>query len=164
MALTIIIVETMIAFSIKYHIYLPVSIIFLVLLVYVFIKKNRKIFDNIKKRIGNSKRWPKKIKILNGIAWTCPFILIIVIPDLTNYLILSGIALGNITTYIFMNKYSNYNNQAQLILGLVSSLSIPVIFTIQINLLPNKHQLAILARIAIIIAFGISGIFALKKM
>ena len=47
-------------------------------------------------------------------------------PALYQYLILLGIGLGNLSTYLLMKKYNGVNNTEQMIVGLVSIAAIPV--------------------------------------
>jgi hypothetical protein len=51
-------------------------------------------------RMKTSINWPRGAKILNGVCWTGPFVAIAPFPSLYQYLILAGIGLGNLSTYL----------------------------------------------------------------
>ena len=74
----------------------------------------------LRSRMKKSISWPSKAKVLNGICWASPFAAIGIYPALYQYLILLGIGLGNLSTYLLMKKYNGVNNTEQMIVGLVS--------------------------------------------
>jgi hypothetical protein len=97
----------------------------------------KKIFPLIQNRMKNSTKWPIYVKSINGVCWAAPFIIIIILPFYTQYLILLGIGLGNLSTYIFLRKYNNQNNKEQLIVALVSLVALPISFEIGTSLFIN---------------------------
>ena len=116
----------------------------------------------IRSRMKNSVSWPGAIKAVNGSCWAAPFALIGVFPSLLQYLILFGIGLGNMSTYIFMKRFSGISNNEQLIVGAVSLASIPVAFVIDQTLFMDNQMVAVfLSRILIGLSYAFGGIFAL---
>ena len=85
----------------------------------------RKSLPAILSRMKTSTRWPTAAKMLNGICWAGPFVAIIAFPPFYQYLILAGIGLGNLSTYLMIKKYGNMDNPEQLIVALVSLAAIP---------------------------------------
>jgi hypothetical protein len=49
-----------------------------------------------------------------------PFATIAIFPYLLPYLVLIGIELGNVSTYLLLRTFNRISNQEQLIVGLVS--------------------------------------------
>jgi hypothetical protein len=116
------------------------------------------IFDRMKK----STSWPASAKALNGICWAGPFIAIGAFPSLYQYLILTGIGLGNLSTYFMIKKYSGTDNREQLIVAIISLAALPIAFMIDNMLFATRQDIALmLSRIFIGFAYGAGGAFAL---
>ena len=127
-------------------------------------RRFRSILPLIRQRMKKSTSWPISAKILNGICWSLPFVLIVVFPEFTQYLILLGIGLGNISTFVFLKKFSGMGNVEQLLVGMISIVMLPVVF--EINLLGlTEHQDAgiLLSRLFISVAYAAGGFYALLK-
>jgi hypothetical protein len=124
--------------------------------------KSRRVFSSVRARMKNSLKWPIGAKVVNGFCWAAPFALIGVFPSMYQYLILVGIGLGNLSTYLLMKKYSNVDNREQMIVGLLSLASIPISVGIGMTLFALKHDLAVfLSRMLIAFAYAAGGIYAL---
>jgi hypothetical protein len=115
-------------------------------------------------RMKTSARWSIAAKILNGISWAGPFAAIIAFPSFYQYLILAGIGLGNLSTYLMIKKYSNTDNLEQLIVALVSLAAIPAAVMIDNTIFATRQDIAImLSRLFIGIAYAAGGAFALLR-
>ena len=124
--------------------------------------KFRKVMHSIRYRMKSSINWPAGAKAINGICWAGPFIAIAAFPSYLQYLILLGIGLGNLSTYILMKKYSMLDNKEQLIVGVISLVSILVAAGIDTSFLKTQQDVAImLSRILISISYAAGGIYAL---
>jgi hypothetical protein len=121
----------------------------------------RKVFPSIRSRMKNSIGWPTTAKVINGICWAGPFAAIGLFPYLYQYLILLGIGLGNLSTYLLMKKHSGLDNREQAIVGIISLVSIPVAVGIDHIVVSNQSVLVTLSRILISVAYAVGGIFAL---
>jgi hypothetical protein len=122
----------------------------------------KKIFPLIQNRMKNSTKWPIYVKSINGVCWAAPFIIIIILPFYTQYLILLGIGLGNLSTYIFLRKYNNQNNKEQLIVALVSLVALPISFEIGTSLFINSPDMSVtLSRLLISISYALGGVYGL---
>jgi len=106
-------------------------------------------------------KWPLSAKIINGLCWTIPFLLIPLFPSIYQFLILAGIGLGNLSTFLLTQKYSNIKNYEQFIVGILSILFIPLAIYIDNSLLSSQNIAIIISRLMIAISYGIGGIFAL---
>lgn len=128
----------------------------------IYFKKSKERLLMIRQRMKNSVSWPTPVKAVNGACWAVPFALIGVFPSMLQYLILFGIGLGNLSTYIFMRRYSGLANNEQLMVGAVSLASITVAFQIDQTLFVHNQPVAVfLSRILIAISYAMGGIFAL---
>lgn len=127
--------------------------------------KMKNLFRSIRNRMKNSIRWPFHVKIINGLSWAGPFLAIPIFHPIAHYLILLGIGAGNISTYLLIKRYSNYNNREQFIVGILALIMIPVLFLIDVLLAPlivHQHVL-MLSRIFVAFSYGIGGIYALNE-
>jgi len=127
-------------------------------------KKFKLILSSIRQRMKNSTKWPLQIKIINGISWALPFVLIVFFPEFAQYLILLGIGLGNISTFVFMNKFSGLNNKEQLLVGLTSlALILPAIEIDSLFFLETQDIAVLLSRLFIAVSYAIGGIYAIYQ-
>ena len=125
-------------------------------------RKFRRVIVSVRTRMRNSMKWPSSAKAINGLCWAAPFALIGVFPSMYQYLILVGIGLGNLSTYLLMKKYNDLNNREQMIVGLISLASVPISILIDMTLFVSKHDLAVfLSRILIGLGYAVGGIHAL---
>jgi hypothetical protein len=124
----------------------------------------RKAVPAITGRMKTSIRWPNGAKALNGVCWAGPFIAISAFPSLYQYLILAGIGLGNLSTYLMIKKYSRADNREQLIVAIISLVAIPVAVTIDSLLLATHQDIALMvSRMFIGAAYAAGGAFALLR-
>ena len=123
--------------------------------------KWKNIIPSIRGRMKNSVKWPYPAKIINGLCWAAPFAAIGVFPSIYQYLILLGIGLGNMSTYLFMKKVSGQSNNEQIIVGIISLLAIPIAIFLDTLFVSNQTIAVILSRLMIAIAYGTGGVFAL---
>ena len=124
--------------------------------------KFRKIIPSIKGRMKNSVKWSKNIKMINGLCWAAPFAAIGAFPSLYQYLILLGIGLGNLSTYLFMRKYTRLDNREQILVASISLAAIPIAIIIDTSTFITNQTIAVItSRILIAIAYGVGGIYAL---
>lgn len=122
----------------------------------------RKAMPAIRERMKNSVRWSTGAKALNGICWAGPFASIAAFPGLYQYLILLGIGLGNLSTYLMMKRYSGLDNREQLIVAAISLAALPAALAIDTSLFVDNQGVAVmLSRMLIALAYGAGGTFAL---
>jgi hypothetical protein len=154
-------------FLLKYHIpiyyqLLSWAMIFTLILGITFTKM-KNLFHSIRNRMKNSIKWPLHAKIINGLSWAGPFVAIPVFHSFSQYLILLGIGTGNISTYLLIKSYSNYDNKEQFVVGIIALFMIPVLFLFDVSLnsiLVHQHVLVI-SRLFVAISYGVGGIYAL---
>jgi len=148
--------------SLPYYSY---GIIWLMVFAFVFglqFKKFKGIFSLIRQRMKYSTKWSLHIKAINGICWALPFTLIAVFPEISQYLLLLGIGLGNISTFVFMKKFSRFTNKEQLIVGGLSLFLIVPAFIIDSSIFAETQDIAVLfSRLFIGLSYGVGGLYAL---
>jgi hypothetical protein len=126
-------------------------------------RKIRKIAPSIRARMKGSITWPHRSKLVNGICWAGPFVAIAAFPSLYQYLILLGIGLGNLSTYVLIKKYKGGDNREQLVVASVSLAAIPIALLIDNTLLAARQDIAVMAsRIMIAASYGAGGLFGLS--
>lgn len=124
--------------------------------------KNRGLLHSLQSRMKNSIRWPGKVKVLNAICWAGPFAAIAIYPSLLPYLVLAGIGLGNISTYLLLRKYNGINYREQLIVGIVSLAALPVTYVMHTSISVIKEDIAVmLSRIFVALAYAAGGVYAI---
>jgi hypothetical protein len=124
--------------------------------------KERKVISSIKSRMKKSLVWPLYIKIINGLSWASPFLVILVFHNLYPYLILLGIGMGNISTYFFIKRYSDVENKEQLIIGLIAIFGIPISVILDSTIFSTNYEIALLfSRLLITSSYGAGGIYSL---
>jgi hypothetical protein len=122
----------------------------------------RKAIPAIRARMKNSIAWPTPVKAINGLCWAAPFALIGVFPHYYQYLILLGIGLGNLSTYVFMRRYSKLDNKEQLIVSVIALAGIPAALAIDSSSFVASQDVAVmLSRLLIAAAYAAGGIYAL---
>ena len=135
---------------------------FAVTFVSLFHNKSNLIYA-LQRRMKNSLRWSTNAKILNGVCWAGPFATIAIFPSFLPYLVLLGIGLGNISTYLLLKRYNGISSHEQLIVGLVSLAAIPVTFEVHSSIVVIRGDVAImLSRIFVSLAYAAGGIYAIK--
>ena len=119
----------------------------------------RKVFRD---RVSTSISWPFLIKLINGLTWALPFLLIPFFQKYYPFLLLTGLSLGNISTFIFLKKYSKIFSIEQLITGalLLSSL---LIVTIYYNYTNHYEMILFSTRVMISVSYGIGGLVGYFK-
>ena len=115
-----------------------------------------------RERVSTSISWPFLIKLINGLTWALPFLLIPFFPKYYPFLLLTGLSLGNISTFIFLKKYSKIFSIEQLITGalLLSSL---LIVTIYYDYTDHYEIILFFTRVMISVSYGIGGLVGYFK-
>jgi hypothetical protein len=98
--------------------------------------------------------------LINGLCWAAPFGLGALIPSIHEYLILAGIGLGNLSTFIIFMVKNKLKNLDQFIVGLISIMSIGIIVLLYNENIIDKSFGDFLAKILISVAYGIGGIYS----
>ena len=136
---------------------------FSVMFAVLFAKFRRSIYF-VRNRMKNSVKWPTSAKAINGLCWAGPFIAIPAFVHLYQFLILLGIGLGNISTYLLMRKYNKLDNREQMVVGLISLFAIPVAIGIDSIMFSTRQDIAVMtSRVLIAVAYGAGGVYAITS-
>lgn len=125
-------------------------------------RKFRNVIFSVRHRMKNSLKWPFIAKTVNGLCWAAPFASIAAFPSLYPYLILTGIGLGNFSTFLLMKKYSGLESREQAIVGLLCIAFIPVTVGVSSTTLLNHNVVMILSRIFVALSYAVGGIYAVQ--
>ena len=124
----------------------------------------RKFAPLIRGRMKSSFKWSTGAKAINGVCWAGPFAAIGAFPAYYQYLILLGIGLGNLSTYILLRRYSGADNREQLVVATISLVAIPIALAIDRSLFAVHQDIAVMvSRILIAIAYAAGGAYAFLK-
>lgn len=128
----------------------------------LFIKPLLKMRSVFRQRVSTSISWPFVIKLINGLTWALPFVFIPFFHKYYPFLLLTGLSLGNISTFIFLKKYSKIFSIEQVITG---SLVLSSLFFILIyyNYTDNYELILFLTRVMISVSYGIGGLVGYFK-
>jgi hypothetical protein len=149
--------------DLKYNYFFLDTIIWVGCFLMFFIIFRGKIIQSlhiIRNKIRKSTTWSTSMKLINGLCWAAPFGLGALIPSIHEYLILAGIGLGNLSTFMIFMINNKLKNMDQFIVGLISIISIGLIILLyNVNLI-DKSSGDFLARILISVAYGVGGIYS----
>lgn len=128
----------------------------------LFIKPLMRMRHVFKQRVSSSISWPFAVKLINGLTWALPFVFIPFFHKYYPFFLLTGLSLGNISTFIFLKKYSKIFSIEQVIAG---SLVLSSLFFILIyyNYTDNYELILFLTRVMISISYGIGGLIGYFK-
>lgn len=122
----------------------------------------RGLLHSLQSRMRNSLRWSVEVKVLNGLCWAGPFAVIAIYPSLLPYLVLVGIGLGNISTYLLLRKYNGINYREQLIVGIVSLAALTVTYVMHTSIIMIQEDIIVmLSRIFVSLAYAAGGVYAI---
>lgn len=147
----------------SYSFYYIIWILTFIFSLAIFLKPILSQRESLKERFSKSVSWPHFVKLINGLSWALPFVFIPFFHKDYPFLLLTGISSGNISTFIFLRRYSKINNIEQIITGfiLLSSLFAVLIFYYGYSL--NYESLLSTSRILIAVSYGIGGIIGYLK-
>jgi len=120
------------------------------------------IVHNLRERFRESTGLPKIMKAVNGLSWATPFALISVFPAYYPYLVLLGIGLGNVSTYIIFRHTHRFAFLEQFIVGMISLAALPLLVALKSLNAISDDVLLLLVRLCIALAYGIGGTHALQ--
>lgn len=128
----------------------------------VFLKPLISMRTVFRERVSTSISWPLSVKLINGLTWALPFVFILFFQKYYPFLLLTGLSLGNISTFIFLKKYSKIYGVEQIITGLfvLSSLFSILVYY---NYTDNYEQTLFLTRVMLSVSYAIGGLVGYFK-
>lgn len=119
------------------------------------------IVGDLRGRFKESTGWPSIMKAVNGISWAMPFALIPLFPMYYAYLVLLGIGLGNISTYLVFRHMRAFAFREQLMIGIMVLATVPMLFALKSLNAASDDVLMLILRLSIAAAYGVGGTYAL---
>ena len=123
----------------------------------IFLKPLISMRTVFRERVSTSISWPFIIKMINGLTWALPFVFILFLQKYYPFLLLTSLFLGNISTFIFLRKFSKIYSIEQIITG-VFILSTLFSILIYYNYTDNYEQTLFLTRVMISVSYAIGGL------
>jgi hypothetical protein len=129
----------------------------------IFIRPILSTRKSLRERFSKSVSWPHFVKLINGLSWALPFVFIPLFQKDYPFLLLTGISAGNLSTFIFLRRYSHITNIEQIVTGVVLLSSLIGIIILYYGYSLNYEALLITSRIFISLSYGIGGIVGYIK-
>ncbi|MGN6629656.1 MAG: hypothetical protein ACTHKJ_07225, partial [Candidatus Nitrosocosmicus sp.] len=129
----------------------------------IFLKPILSQRKSLKERFSKSVSWPHLVRLINGLTWALPFVFIPFFHKDYPFLLLTGLSSGNISTFIFLRRYSKINNIEQIITGSILLSSLFGILILYYGYSLDYESLLFTSRILISLSFGIGGIIGYLK-
>jgi len=145
-------------FGLSYSFYYLIWISTFIFSLMIFIKPILSQRKSLKDRFSKSVSWPHYIKLINGLTWALPFVFIPFFHKDYPFLLLTGLSSGNISTFIFLKRYSQINNIEQIITGSILLSSLIGILILYYGYSLDYESLLYITRILISLSYGIGGI------
>ena len=145
-------------FGLSYSFYYLIWISTFIFSLMIFLKPILSQRKTLKDRFSKSVSWPHVVKLINGLTWALPFVFIPFFHRDYPFLLLTGLSSGNISTFIFLRRYSQINNIEQIITGSILLFSLISILILYYGYSLDYESLLYVTRILISLSYGIGGI------
>jgi hypothetical protein len=145
-------------YNLSYSFYYLIWISTLIFSLMIFIKPILSQRKSLKDRFSKSVSWPHVIKLINGLTWALPFVFIPFFHKDYPFLLLTGLSSGNISTFIFLKRYSQIINIEQIITGSILLSSLIGILILYYGYSLDYESLLYITRIFISLSYGIGGV------
>jgi len=96
--------------------------------------------------------------LINGLTWALPFTLIPFFQKDYPFLLLTGLSSGNISTFIFLRRYSQIQSIEQIVTGSALLISLFCILILYHGYLVDYESILFTSRILISLSYGLGGI------
>ena len=149
-------------YNFNYLYYYAIWIGCFVISLLLFIRPLLRMRNVFRQRVSTSISWPFVVKLVNGLTWALPFVFIPFFHKCYPFLLLTGMSLGNISTFIFLKKYSKIFSIEQAITGSLVLLSLFFIL-IYYTYSDNYELILFLTRVMIAVSYGIGGLVGYFK-
>jgi hypothetical protein len=112
----------------------------------------------LRERFSRSVSWPHFVKLINGLTWALPFTLIPFFQKDYPFLLLTGLSSGNISTFIFLRRYSQIHSIEQIVTGSALLISLFCILILYHGYLVDYESILFTSRILISLSYGLGGV------
>jgi hypothetical protein len=129
----------------------------------IFLKPLLSTRKSLQERFSKSVSWPHFVKFINGLTWALPFTLIPFFQKDYPFLLLTGLSSGNISTFIFLRRYSKIRSIEQIITGSVLLSSLFCILILYYNYSVDYESILFASRLFISLSYGLGGVVGYLK-
>jgi hypothetical protein len=145
-------------YGLNYSFYYVVWISSFVFSLLIFLRPLLSTRKSLRERFSKSVSWPHFVKLINGLTWALPFTLIPFFQKDYPFLLLTGLSLGNVSTFIFLRRYSQIHSIEQIITGSVLLISLFCILILYYGYLFDYESILFASRILISLSYGLGGV------
>jgi hypothetical protein len=145
-------------YGLNYSFYYVVWISTFIFSLLVFLRSLLSTRKSLRERFSKSVSWPHFVKLINGLTWALPFTLIPFFQKDYPFLLLTGLSSGNISTFIFLRRYSQIYNIEQIITGSILLISLFCVLILYYGYLVDYESILFISRILISLSYGLGGI------
>jgi hypothetical protein len=150
-------------FGFDYSFYFIVWVSTFVFSLSVFLKPILSARKSLQERFSKSVSWPHFVKFINGLTWALPFALIPFFQKDYPFLLLAGLSSGNISTFIFLRRYSQIHSIEQITTGSVLLSSLFCILVLYYGYSADYESILLASRLLISLSYGVGGIVGYFK-
>jgi hypothetical protein len=145
-------------YGLNYSFYYVVWISAFIFSLLLFLKPLLSTRKSLRERFSRSVSWPHFVKLINGLTWALPFTLIPFFQKDYPFLLLTGLSSGNISTFIFLRRYSQIHSIEQIVTGSALLISLFCILILYHGYLVDYESILFTSRILISLSYGLGGI------
>jgi hypothetical protein len=145
-------------YDLNYSFYYVVWISAFIFSLLLFLKPLLSTRKSLRERFSRSVSWPHFVKLINGLTWALPFTLIPFFQKDYPFLLLTGLSSGNISTFIFLRRYSQIHSIEQIVTGSALLISLFCILILYHGYLVDYESILFTSRILISLSYGLGGI------
>jgi hypothetical protein len=145
-------------YGFNYSFYYIIWIATFLFSLFIFLRPILSTRKSLKERFSKSVAWPHSVKLINGLTWALPFVFIPFFQKDYPFLLLTGISAGNISTFIFLRRYSQITNIEQIVTGSILLSSLICILILYYGYSLNYETLLFTSRIFVSLSYGAGGV------
>jgi hypothetical protein len=145
-------------YGLNYSFYYVIWISVFIFSLLLFLKPLLSTRKSLRERFSRSVSWPHFVKLINGLTWALPFTLIPFFQKDYPFLLLTGLSSGNISTFIFLRRYSQIHSIEQIVTGSALLISLFCILILYHGYLVDYESILFTSRILISLSYGLGGV------
>ena len=145
-------------YGLNYSFYYVVWISAFIFSLLIFLKPLLSTRKSLRERFSRSVSWPHFVKLINGLTWALPFTLIPFFQKDYPFLLLTGLSSGNISTFIFLRRYSQIHSIEQIVTGSALLISLFCVLILYYDYLVDYESILFTSRILISLSYGLGGV------
>ena len=145
-------------YGLNYSFYYVIWISAFIFSLLLFLKPLLSTRKSLRERFSRSVSWPHFVKLINGLTWALRFTLTPLFQKDYPFLLLTGLSSGNISTFIFLRRYSQIHSIEQIVTGSALLISLFCILILYHGYLVDYESILFTSRILISLSYGLGGV------